>query len=64
MHLTHPLQTFATLQTFILAMLLYPEVQRKAQEELDKVFERKRLPELEDWELLPYITAIAKEVSR
>jgi cytochrome P450 len=52
--------------TFILAMTLYPEVQRKAQEELDQVFNG-RLPEFIDSdaaEILPYITALTKEVFR
>jgi cytochrome P450 len=52
--------------TFILAMTLYPEVQRKAQEELDQVFNG-RLPEFINGDAavtLPYITALIKEVFR
>ena len=44
-------------------MLQFPEVQRKAQEELDRVLEG-RLPEFTDEENLPYISAIIKEVLR
>lgn len=45
----------------MLAMLLYPEAQRAAQEELDRVVGKSRLPEIEDRESLPYITALVKE---
>ncbi|KIJ35877.1 hypothetical protein M422DRAFT_257346 [Sphaerobolus stellatus SS14] len=50
--------------TFILAMLLYPEVQKKAQEELDHLLAGVRLVEFEDEPELPYISAICKEVLR
>ena len=52
--------------TFILAMLLYPDVQRRAHEELDRVLGREptRLPDFGDVDSLPYITAMAKEVLR
>jgi len=57
--------TTSSVQTFILAMLHYPEVQRKAQAELDRVLHRgKRLPGYEDQSDLPYITAVMKEVLR
>lgn len=45
-------------------MQLYPEVQRKAQEELDRVVGTDRLPRLADRPNLPYIEAIIKEVLR
>ena len=45
-------------------MLLYPEVQRRGQEELDRVLGRGNLPTFEDMERLPYVTAIYKEVLR
>ena len=45
-------------------MVLFPEAQRKAQEELDKVVGFNRLPEYEDRESLPYINALCKEVLR
>jgi len=54
----------STLQSFILAMVLYPEVQRTAQAQLDKVVGRDRLPDFNDRELLPYIVAIIKETLR
>ena len=45
-------------------MVLFPEAQRKAQEELDSVVGLDRLPEHEDGENLPYINALCKEVLR
>ena len=45
-------------------MMMYPEVQRKAQEEIDRVIGHDRLPTLADQASLPYIDAVAKEVLR
>ena len=45
-------------------MTQYPEVQRKAQLELDTVVGRDRLPEFSDLDSLPYIRAIVKELLR
>jgi len=45
-----------------MAMAMYPEVQAKAQAELDTVVGGKRLPTFEDREELPYIVATVKEV--
>jgi len=57
--------TLASVHTFILAMLHYPEVQRKAQAELDRVLHHdRRLPSFEDQADLPYLTAVMKEVLR
>ncbi|KAI0335310.1 cytochrome P450 [Cubamyces sp. BRFM 1775] len=56
--------SFSTLQTFFLAMALHPDVQRKAQVELDAVVGPMRLPEFEDQRSLPYIQAIVKECLR
>ncbi|PSR97714.1 hypothetical protein PHLCEN_2v4272 [Hermanssonia centrifuga] len=44
------------------AMLLNPEIQRKAQQQLDKVVGPHRLPDFSDQSSLPYISAICKEV--
>ena len=57
-------QTLSTVQSFFLAMLLFPEVQKKAHEELMKVVGPHRLPEYDDEESLPYIRALAKECLR
>jgi cytochrome P450 len=45
-------------------MALYPEVQKKAQAEIDAVVGPNRLPEFHDRPSLPYINAITKETSR
>lgn len=58
------LQTAAAAQTFILAMAMFPEVQRKAQAEIDAIIGRKRLPDFNDYDSLPYINAVVKETLR
>lgn len=50
--------------TFVLAMLTFPEVQCRAQEEIDSVVGRDRLPDFSDIERLPYLSAVMKEVMR
>jgi cytochrome P450 len=45
-------------------MVLYPDAQRKAQEELDKVLGGSRLPTFEDEPSLPYVQALVNEVFR
>ena len=45
-------------------MLENPEIQRRAQEELDSVLEPGRLPDFDDEEKLPYVTAIIRETMR
>jgi cytochrome P450 len=52
------------MMSFFAAMLLYPEIQKKAQSELDSVLERERLPAFEDRPRLPFVDAICKEVLR
>ncbi|KAG8736764.1 hypothetical protein FRC10_008959 [Ceratobasidium sp. 414] len=54
----------ATTLVFILAMVLYPEVQVRAQAEIDTVIGRNRLPEMDDRESLPYVECLLKEVLR
>ncbi|KAI9445994.1 cytochrome P450 [Lactarius indigo] len=56
--------TVSVLQTFVLAMTLYPEVQRKAQTEIDQVVGISRLPDFSDQDALPYVQAVLKEVLR
>ncbi|GJJ16120.1 hypothetical protein Clacol_010400 [Clathrus columnatus] len=56
--------TESVLQTFYMAMLLYPELQKKAQAELDEVVGGDKLPTFDDRKDLPYIEAIIKEVLR
>ena len=45
-------------------MALYPEVQKKAQAEIDAVVGPNRLPDFHDRPSLPYINAVVKESSR
>ncbi len=45
-------------------MLLYPEVQAKAQAEIDAVIGNDRLPRFDDRERLPYVNALVLEVIR
>ncbi|KDR79209.1 hypothetical protein GALMADRAFT_137092 [Galerina marginata CBS 339.88] len=56
--------TVSAVQTFFLAMALYPEVQTRAQAELDTVVGRSRLPDFTDRNALPYINALVKETMR
>jgi cytochrome P450 len=56
--------TVITLTAFTFAMLKFPQVQRKAQQELDAVIGINRLPTFGDREKLPYVNAIVKEVTR
>ena len=58
------METLAALRVFVVAIVKYPEVQRKAQEELDSVLGSSRLPNFSDLPKLPYISAIVKEVLR
>lgn len=51
------------LSTFFAAMLLYPEVQKKGQEELD-AYLGSRLPVFDDIPHLPYVRAIMLELLR
>ena len=57
-------QTVATIEIFIIAMLLYPQIQSRAQSELDRIVGQRRLPEITDRPDLPYIYALCQEVLR
>lgn len=56
--------TVNVLLMFFLAMLLYPEIQRKAQLELDAVVGNGRLPTFEDQDRLHYIERTIQETLR
>ncbi|KAF3916720.1 hypothetical protein ABW20_dc0106636 [Dactylellina cionopaga] len=56
--------TVAALAFFFRNMLFHPDVQRKAQEEIDRVVGNKRLPGFQDRPNLPYINALLKEALR
>ncbi|KAJ6562200.1 cytochrome P450 [Mycena capillaripes] len=53
----------SAIASFFLALSTYPSVQQKANEELDRVVGRDRLPTFEDRPKLPYIQAIVTEAS-
>jgi hypothetical protein len=57
-------QTNAALCHFVAAMLLYPDVQAKAQAELDAVVGRDRLPDYSDRVNLPYVNSVILETLR
>ncbi|KAJ7635361.1 cytochrome P450 [Roridomyces roridus] len=54
----------AQMEWFILAMVLFPSVQSRAQSELDRVVGRDRMPTFADYQHLPYIRALVKELLR
>ncbi|KAL6308002.1 cytochrome P450 [Sparassis latifolia] len=56
--------TVTTLSVFFLTMVLHPEVYKKAQEEVDRVVGRGRLPDFNDRDSLPYLECVLKEVYR
>ncbi|KAF5329266.1 hypothetical protein D9619_009011 [Psilocybe cf. subviscida] len=56
--------TISSIHTFILSMVLHPEEFNKAQEEMDAVIGRHRLPSIDDRPSLPYLECILKEVLR
>jgi len=56
--------TVSTLQSFFLAMAMYPEVQKKAQAELDAVVGPNRLPAFSDRSSLTYLNAMVQESMR
>ena len=52
------------MSSLFLALVLYPEVKKRAQAELDSVLGRDRLPTFGDRPHLPYIDAMCKELMR
>ncbi|KAJ3886755.1 cytochrome P450 [Lentinula edodes] len=56
--------TTVTLSYFLYSMSLYPKVQERAQNLLDEIVGRSRMPNFDDMKQLPYIRAIVKEVLR
>ncbi|KAF7975968.1 hypothetical protein HWV62_8106 [Athelia sp. TMB] len=56
--------TVAWFETFMLAMVQNPEVQRKAQAELDTILGPGRLPTFADQDALPYLAALVMECWR
>ncbi|KAG2129201.1 cytochrome P450 [Suillus bovinus] len=56
--------TVSTIYSLFLAMTLFPDVQKKAQAEIDAVVGTDRLPSFADRESLPYIEALVKKSLR
>ncbi|KZT28739.1 cytochrome P450 [Neolentinus lepideus HHB14362 ss-1] len=56
--------TVAMMQNYFLAITLFTEAQKKAQEEIDRVIGPDRLPTLADRPYLPYVEALLKEAFR
>ena len=62
--LTLAFESISSMYSLFLALVLFPQVQRRAQAELDVVIGRDRLPTFDDRPHLPYIEAICKELMR
>uniref|UniRef100_G1KCB7 Uncharacterized protein n=1 Tax=Anolis carolinensis TaxID=28377 RepID=G1KCB7_ANOCA len=56
--------TSVTLLWGLLKMILYPEVQKRVQEEIDMVIGRIKSPTMEDQSKLPYTNAVIHEIQR
>ncbi|KAG1794283.1 cytochrome P450 [Suillus variegatus] len=56
--------TASILQTFLLAMMLYPDVQSHARAEIDQAVRHDSMPCLDDRVSLPYLDAILHKVLR
>lgn len=56
--------TLSVMYSIALLMLLYPEVQKKAQHEIDLVVGNQRLPGFDDRESLPYLECVLRELYR
>lgn len=56
--------TASIMQWFSALIPAYPEIQQRAQDELDRVVGRDRLPTVKDEANLPYCRAIVKEIER
>ncbi|KAJ7182865.1 cytochrome P450 [Mycena crocata] len=56
--------TSSYLQGLILALTVYPEAQKKAQQEMDRIVGDHRMPNLDDLEHMPYIRAMIREAHR
>ncbi|KAL4069080.1 cytochrome P450 [Scleroderma citrinum] len=56
--------TVTAIHAMFLAMTLFPEVQKKAQAEIDAIVGLDRLPALSDRQSLPYMEALLRELHR
>jgi len=56
--------TSTTVVIFVYLMMNHPDVQRRAQTEIDRVVGRQRLPDFDDRASLPYVEALLRETMR
>ncbi|KAF7365160.1 O-methylsterigmatocystin oxidoreductase [Mycena venus] len=56
--------TVSALASFFLAMAVHPDIQKKAQSEIDAIIGPHRLPQFEDRPSLPFVEALYREVMR
>lgn len=56
--------TVAILSSFFPAMVMFPDAQRKAQEEIEHAVGSDRLPSFEDRDRLPFVSGVVKEAWR
>ncbi|XP_027030911.1 cytochrome P450 1B1 [Tachysurus fulvidraco] len=56
--------TSTALQWIVLLLVRYPDIQKKLQEEVDKVVGRNRLPSIQDQPHIPYVMAFIYEMMR
>ncbi|KAF8817266.1 cytochrome P450 [Phlegmacium glaucopus] len=50
--------------SFVFTLMTFPECQKRAQEEMDRIVGTGRLPELSDFQKLPYLSALVNEHHR
>jgi cytochrome P450 len=58
------IQTISSALAVFLTLAMNPEVQRKAQAQIDEVVGTDRLPNFTDLDRLPYVQAFVKEIGR
>ncbi|KAJ8520746.1 hypothetical protein ONZ45_g2483 [Pleurotus djamor] len=56
--------TWSAMSSFFMAMTVYPECQKAAHEEIDRVVGKDRLPTFQDRDSLPYISGVVNETLR
>jgi len=56
--------TVSSMTTLLIACMLHPEAQKRAQDEIDAVVGRERLPTFDDRSRLPFVDAMCREVLR
>ncbi|KAF9444744.1 cytochrome P450 [Macrolepiota fuliginosa MF-IS2] len=54
----------SVLRSFFMVMARYPEIQKRLQQEIDSVIGPQRLPQFEDFDSLPYVGCLIKELVR